>query len=478
MIKKYNQYLKEGVLQSLKGPSELKALKTNPTSVLEQSFFSNDIEMFRKALEYGADTEKTYNGNKFKDKTLVCFAIRNKCFEYVKLLVDFGANIKNETFLQLLGEYGDLDTIKHILDKVILTYEQYSLIIRFTMLRSENKERQRERERIVILINKYILDNVTKDVSKPWRPYKGVHGQSNKWVDKWYEENKDSLDEGLLDKMVGPTRKEIFDNFPNSIKISFIKSANTAINSNDYDIIKIFDNNGGNFIHAYSDNVNRFIRKGDYESIKILINNYKKHGVKLNNKIIYPGTIDFLRKKNREDIIKLIKNEVNEGLLDKMKGPSIEDIYKDKGLNGLTPKNLFLHSLSMGFGYGMIDAIEKGFDINSDEGLLFRVISNNKVNDSDKYDIVSHFDLNKFKQWDINNVAKTCATHNYPKTLELLLKNGAEVNEIRNTHGANAWIDENPSVMKLLKYYTEHPIKKEKQGFVSKFKNFFTNINI
>lgn len=188
MITKFNIY-NESLLNKLEGPSKKDALEKNPTSVLIQAINNDDIELFRLALEYGADTNKSYhtNNTQWINIKIITYVIEKGKEDFAKLLIDYGVNIRGNQTLQTIGEYASLDLIKYILDRIILTYEEYNNIIRFNRIR----ENEKEKGEVLSLINSYIQKNVTKDVSKPWKPYVGVHDQPiNKFVKKYFDENE------------------------------------------------------------------------------------------------------------------------------------------------------------------------------------------------------------------------------------------------------------------------------------------------
>lgn len=202
MIKKFNQY-NESLLDKLEGPSERDALKENPTKVLLHAYDNNDLDLFRLALEHGANIEKKYSSKKFNNATLLYYVTYEGKEEMVKLLIEYGANIEKDTYVGLLAEYGSIDLIKYVLDRISLTYEQYKKILSSLFYVDDKKK-----EQLVDLINHYIYKNVTKDVSKPWKPYIGVH---DKPINRFVKDYLDNMDESLLTKLEGPSEKELSD---------------------------------------------------------------------------------------------------------------------------------------------------------------------------------------------------------------------------------------------------------------------------
>ena len=122
MISKFNQY-NESVLNKLEGPVEKDVLKTNPTEVLIYAYNNDNLELFRLALEHGADINKKYSNKDLKYYTLLWFSIKANKNDYSKLLIDFGASV--DKIALFLGRYGSYDIIKYILEKFKFTYEEY-----------------------------------------------------------------------------------------------------------------------------------------------------------------------------------------------------------------------------------------------------------------------------------------------------------------------------------------------------------------
>ena len=202
MIKQFNQY-NESLLNKLEGPSEKDALKENPTKVLLHAYDIDDLNLFRLALENGANTEKKYSSKQISNATLLHYATYEGKEEIVKLLIEYGAFIEKNTYIGLLAEYGSIDLIKYVLDRINLTYEQYK-----TMTRAAFYVDDKKKEQLGDLINHYIRKNVTKDVSKPWKPYVGVHNQP---IDRFTKNYLDNVDESLLNKLEGPSEKDFAD---------------------------------------------------------------------------------------------------------------------------------------------------------------------------------------------------------------------------------------------------------------------------
>ena len=169
-------------------------------------------------------------------------------------------------------------------------------------------------------------------------------------------------------------------------------------------------------------------------------------------------------------MIKKYKQFLNESVLDNMTGPSIDEIYNKLGLTGLTPENLFKKSLDNKFYYGIIDSIERGYDINKNKDNIVYITV---LSDDEMYSLLKLINFDNYDLDYLTERARLLVVFNKPKCLELFFRNGVDANDLLKTNSISAWYEDNPEMVELLNKYKNIPVKKrEKSGFISKFKNF------
>lgn len=152
----------------------------------------------------------------------------------------------------------------------------------------------------------------------------------------------------------------------------------------------------------------------------------------------------------------------------------MDEIYSNLGLVGLKPKELFKKSLENNFYYGMVDAIEQGFDINDFKDVLYHVTEmKRKLSDDEMYNIVKYINFDKFDSDYLTERALFLAMFNKPKTLELFLQRGADAKKMSEKKGFFSWYEDSPKIIEVINKYKNIPvIKKENGGIISKFKKY------
>lgn len=114
MIKKFKEYIKESLLDKLEGPTIDDALNNNPTKVLQYAINSNNDELIKKSIEYGADIN-------FNDGYLLKYYSEKGNLERVKFYVENGADVNyGDSVTQLpivkAARNGHADIVKYLLD--------------------------------------------------------------------------------------------------------------------------------------------------------------------------------------------------------------------------------------------------------------------------------------------------------------------------------------------------------------------------
>lgn len=198
------------------------------------------------------------------------------------------------------------------------------------------------------------------------------------------------------------------------------------------------------------------------------------------------GHDDWYLIKNRLEFNQLFKSTINindllnnrknvyESVLSNLEGPSIDEIYSKLGLNGLTPEKLFKKSIDNKFYYGAMDAIEKGYDINKNKDNLFYITDKfRSLSDEEMYSLLKLINLDNYDLDYLTERAHLFVVFNKLKCLELFFQNGVDANRLIEKKSISAWYEDNPEMIELLNKYKNIPVKKrEKNGFVSKFKKF------
>lgn len=114
MIKSFKDYIKESLIDKLKGVSEEDALKINPTKVLVYAFNNKNNELFNKAIEMGADIN-------YGDGFLLKYNSTKGNLENVKFLVENGADPNFSQYISdvpIVGaaRNGHAEIVKYLLD--------------------------------------------------------------------------------------------------------------------------------------------------------------------------------------------------------------------------------------------------------------------------------------------------------------------------------------------------------------------------
>lgn len=130
MIKKYNDYIKESLLDKLKGPTDEEILENDPNLFLTLSLENNDINGVVKAFDYGADI--SYNNYEFfAYKNSVDNEIIDLLFEYSNLpkTIDEFNNILFNNIKPNNSYFNDI-TVRYKNDYgVLFYYENYNIEI-------------------------------------------------------------------------------------------------------------------------------------------------------------------------------------------------------------------------------------------------------------------------------------------------------------------------------------------------------------
>lgn len=158
-LKNYEEFLKESLLDKLKGVDEDDALKNNPTSVMKHALHNDNIPLFNKALEHGADININHG-------ILLQIYSQAGNYEKVKLLIDNGADPNANEYISdaaivVASKNGYADIVKLLLDNGACT-DAYSRDLKQAKLIATNKsigkyisEEKRKEYRLII---KYLDD--------------------------------------------------------------------------------------------------------------------------------------------------------------------------------------------------------------------------------------------------------------------------------------------------------------------------------
>lgn len=146
MIKKYTQYVNEGILDKMTGPSIEEMLKNSPTDAFMFGIRDLNYDLMKSAIEQGADL------NRKKDTYLpIRIAISTKNIELLKFLLDNGFYVTHKHFLLLL--YVDDNNFIEQSIKLFLEYidksskNNYNIIYEYLYYINKNK------------FNNYIIKN-------------------------------------------------------------------------------------------------------------------------------------------------------------------------------------------------------------------------------------------------------------------------------------------------------------------------------
>ena len=143
MIKKYTQYVNEGILDKMTGPSIEEILKNSPIDAFMIGIRNLNYDLMKSAIEHGADLNKSY--------LPIRIAIHTKNIELLKFLLDNGFYVTHQLFLLLV--YVDDNNFIEQSIKLFLEYIDksskniYNIIYEYLYYIHKNK------------INNYIIKN-------------------------------------------------------------------------------------------------------------------------------------------------------------------------------------------------------------------------------------------------------------------------------------------------------------------------------
>ena len=115
MIKSFNEYIKESLLNKLTGPTIEEILVNNPNVAFEISVKTNDEELLKKSFENGADVNKS---------DLFVDLIHYNNFTWVKKIVELGVNYKKNTrsFIEAI-RIPNFEMVKYLVENCDVDYE-------------------------------------------------------------------------------------------------------------------------------------------------------------------------------------------------------------------------------------------------------------------------------------------------------------------------------------------------------------------
>lgn len=200
--------------------------------------------------------------------------------------------------------------------------------------------------------------------------------------------SKNSLNESLLDKLEGPSNSEmdehlislnndylaleiaIENGYLNGVK-KYIKSINgksynekdrlldKAIDSGNTEIVNILINKGAEINHDNSTPIYYAAENGDYNMVEFILKYYLENGYDIRD-IELVDVITTADNNGLEDIIELVEeyekklrnNNLNESLLDNIKGPSKEEVLNNI-INSDDPFGSLMNAISLDFQEGI-----------------------------------------------------------------------------------------------------------------------------
>ena len=114
MIKSFKDYIKESLIDYFNGVDIEDALKNNPTSVLKHAFNIDDMNLFKNALEHGADIN-------FNDGFLLKYNSSKGNLDKVIFLIENGAEPNFSQYISdapIVGaaRNGHAEIVKYLLD--------------------------------------------------------------------------------------------------------------------------------------------------------------------------------------------------------------------------------------------------------------------------------------------------------------------------------------------------------------------------
>lgn len=114
MIKSFKDYIKESLIDYFNGVDIKDALKNNPTSVLKHAFNIDDMNLFKNALEHGADIN-------FNDGFLLKYNSSKGNLDKVIFLIENGADPNfsqyvSDSAIIYAARNGNAKIVKYLLD--------------------------------------------------------------------------------------------------------------------------------------------------------------------------------------------------------------------------------------------------------------------------------------------------------------------------------------------------------------------------
>jgi len=214
MIKKYKQF-NEGLLDKLKGPSMEELLKnSSPERILKTGVELNDLDMVKFAVEHGANV---YG----ESQMVLFFSIHHKNNDMILYLLEHGANLKDENIIGIL-KLNDIELFKEVLEKYKPSYQLDDSILfyavsvdnidaaKFLIENGLNVDFENGTPlRCAIVKNN--LELVELLVDNGATITQGIIDLSKKsvFIESYLKRNFKKTNEGVLDRMKGPTEEEV-----------------------------------------------------------------------------------------------------------------------------------------------------------------------------------------------------------------------------------------------------------------------------
>ena len=227
MIKKYNEYIKESLLNSLEGPSQqeiIENFKNNPDKLLKYSIDNEYLEGVELALENGAnpnvDNYSLFLYNR-KDKEKI-----------IDLLFEYSNIPRTENVLTKIL-FNNIEPVYSISDGVLQYKNEYGVLFYFTVFGSDNYleipynvyylffnvYNKSKQEIYTLFENHFNLPNFNIHISM----------SSSFKIEKLLYDNLKGLNESLLNHLDGPSKEEVSKN----LKEKFNKDDNVPFYLNE-----------------------------------------------------------------------------------------------------------------------------------------------------------------------------------------------------------------------------------------------------
>jgi len=247
---------------------------------------------------------------------------------------------------------------------------------------------------------------------------------------------KQYLNEGVLNNLKGPTEEEVMKNLSNLSPSDLIRK---SVETGYLNGIKTAIENGYNIIEDEEEIMSDAVATGNTDVIKCLLDNggiltqgnIDSGLAEIDNEGYFDIDEDYLKflykyadmdedeKKIDFDFYMETESGVNESILDKLKGPTDEEILKNYSKLGL---NILLQkSINNNFKIGIINAIERGVNLDdwiSDFRRMIRILD---------MDSETLFNFIKENVSDIKNVFNFTVAMNYIPGITYALNNGADI---------------------------------------------------